>query len=196
MPLDIDIDLRLDERSDAKVALTVLLAPTRGPARVEGVALQVFLGDEPVGPRTLLPIAGTLAAPMLTSIELGAHGDEPIPAGARVVATAWSGTDQREVIVPTDPGTAFEAHVRGLGPLGDPRVDPARELEPLEGDERRRFTAHFPWMDLPRIPRGVKGQLEVVDAVPTPRETAADAADAFGLDDETASWLNDLLHED
>lgn len=196
MPLDLDLQLRLDARCDDAVSVTVLLVPARGPATLEGVALQLYSGDEAIGPRTLLPIAGTLRAPVLTAVELHAHDADDIPRGSRVVATAWHGTSQRETTIPTDPGTAFEAHVRGLVLVGDLRVDVARELDPLSPEERREVATLFPWIEHPRVPRGGAGQLEVVDAVPPVDEQVAEVADALGLDEETASWLGELLAED
>ena len=195
MPLDLDLDLRLDERGDDHVLVTVLIGPTGRAAPLEGVALQLFSGAEAIGPRTLLPIAGTLRALVLTSVVLHAHDEEPIPPGCRVVATAWHGVDQREASIPTDPGTAFEAHVRGLVALGDLRVDPARGLEPLEPEERAMIRARLPWIDHPLVPRGSGGELEVMEAETSVADTVAQVADELGLDEETASWLNDLLDE-
>jgi len=194
MSLGLDLELRLEEREPHRVFVSVLLAPRDGAeARVDGVALQLQAPDgEAVGPRMLLPIAGAVRSLILSTIELRTLGDE-LPQGSRVVGTAWREAEQVEVTIPTDPGTAFEAHVRGHQRAAS--RDVRRYLEPLLADERAVFSALYPWIDEPMVPPEPAGELEVVDHEPDSDEIVDDLAEEIGLDAESAEWLKDLLDE-
>jgi len=197
--LGLDVELRLEERGVDRVIVSVLLAPPdQQTTRVDGVALQLHHPDgERLGARMLLPIAGEVASPMLSTVELRALDGE-IPQGSRVTGTAWRGTEQVEVAIPTDPGTAFEAHVRGLERIGlQPLASrPRAYLEVLLPDERAVVSALFPWVDEPMVPKPAVGELEVVDHEPDNDELVDEFADEIGLDPESAEWLKDLLDED
>jgi hypothetical protein len=141
----------------------------------------------------LLPIAGTLARVMRTTVALEPEDGAPVPLGASVQVVAWHGHEQREATMPTDPMTAFEVHVRGTTQWV--LHDDERTLEALWPEERERLAETYPWIDEPRLRPVAKAQLEVVDHEPT-REEAVDAfAEEMGLDDESAEWLKDLLDE-
>ena len=187
MALALDFSLRLEDCSGRRVLVSALLSPSAGPVRLEGVELQVVdAAGERLGVRMLLPIAGELHQPMLSTVELKCA---ELPRGARVVGTAWRGGEAVEAVLPTEPFTALEKHVRARARLGG--FAPETELEVLEGAERRAFAAVYPWVDAPRVPV-VAGALEAVE------ETAGvdHLVEGLGLDDESSEWLKDLLHED
>lgn len=191
--LGLDVDLTLEERGPDRVVVSVLLDPHDGEGQLDGLALQLVRPDgEPLGTRMLLPLAGTVRQPMLSTVELRSVPDT-IPQGSRVVGTAWRGAEQLELSLPTDPGTAFEAHVRGHDNVTGGRAQAF--LEPLLTDERDIFARHYPWIDEPRIPRPPPDALGVVDHEPETSEVVDDLVDDIGLDEASAEWLRDLLDE-
>lgn len=191
--LGLEMELRLEQRGADRVVVSVLLAPAEGTVTVEGVALQLHSAQgDAIGARMLLPIAGTLAQPMLSTVELRTLSHD-IPQGSRVVGTAWGGPHQLEITLPTDPGTAFEAHVRGHDIVS--AHGSSQYLEPLLPDERALFASLFPWIDEPRLPREAAGSLGVVDHEPDNDELVDDFAADMGLDEDSAEWLRDLLDE-
>jgi len=195
--LRLDVDLRLEERAPDRVIVSVLLVPhddPEGAAHVDGVALQLKSpAGESIGARMLLPIAGAVASRIRSTVELRAL-TESIPQGSHVVGTAWRDCEQVQVTIPTDPGTAFEAHVRGLERVVSHRE--GRFLEVLLPEERAIFSALLPWIDEPMVPRPAAGELGVVDHVPEADELVDELADDLGLDAESAEWLKDLLDDD
>lgn len=191
--LGLDVDLTLEERGPDRVVVSVLLAPLDGEGCLDGLALQLYTpDDEPLGARMLLPLAGTVRQPMLSTVELRSV-PTVIPPGSRVVGTAWRGSEQLDVSIPTDPGTAFEAHVRGHDIVTGGTAEAF--LEPLLTEERETLARLYPWIDEPRVPRAPSAALEVVDHEPGLDEVVDDLVNDIGLDDESADWLRDLLDE-
>lgn len=194
MPLALSFDLRLEERSARRVVVSVLLAP-EGDARVriEGVSLQLqSRTGEPLGVQMVLPIAGELGHPMMSTVEL--RLDEDIPQSSRVVGTAWHGAEQREASLPTDPFTELEVHMRARRRIasGFDEVD----LELVLPEERQRIARDFPWVVEPLLPPETP-QLTVVDGdEATVDEALEEVVDDLGLDAESAVWLKELLQED
>jgi hypothetical protein len=185
--MGIALDLSVEERHDDRVVVALVLAPDgSGPARIDGAAVGLVVRGDPVAPRTLLPIQGSLTGALATTLELRTDG--PLPEGTEVLASVWWDAEQVSVQVPAHPATCVVDHIRGVGcspapPVRLAAVAPAR-VEALD-------TA-FP---------GVLSRLRplppsnVIDA-----DDAADDVDAFQeayhLDDEAADWLRELLHED
>ena len=193
MSLALDFQLRVEERGEDRVVVSVLLAPNDPVTQIDGVSLQIHskTGD-PMSARMLLPISGALHQPMRSTLTL--HAEGPIPLGCRVVGTAWRGSDQREASIPTDPFTELEVHMRArrrILPTEIPEV-----LERLLPEDRQRIAADFPWIDEPRIPPEVAGALTVVDNEASPEDSLDELADDLGLDEEVSDWLRDLLEED
>lgn len=193
MPADVTFELRLEERRADRVYVAVVLAPaSSGPAAIDGVAVQLFQrGGEPLGARLLLPIAGSLTAPMVTTVEVRASGGL-VPTGSRVVGTVWNRTGQVEATCPADMWTELETHVRGSRRV-QPRSD--GDLRALLPQERARLNACFPWLG-----RQVEAPF---DGVIEPEQTALEedqALDAlcaeYGLGGEDADFLKELLTED
>jgi len=192
MALNLDFELRLEERANEQVGVSVALAPSSEPIAIEGVALQwKTAGGDPISARLLLPIAGMVSQPMVSSVVL--HAFRPIEPGCRVVATAWAGTEQIESSIPTDPFTELEVHVRGRELVNPDEGE--REPMPLSDTERARLVARYPWVSEPRISR-VAGELGVVDSTPSTNDVVDEVAEEFELDDESAAWLKELLAED
>ena len=143
----------------------------------------------------MLPIAGELRQPMLSTVELRT-GDDEVPGGARVVGTAWNGAEQHEAQIPTDPSTELEGHLRGRHPI-DPHPDGVEMFVLASAEERKRLALELPWIAHPRLPRNA-GTLEVVEHADMLDEQ--EAIDEFvadlGLDEEGSAWLKDLLTEE
>jgi hypothetical protein len=187
--LGLDVELRLEARHPDRVVVSVWMCPTEQAVDVDGVALQLLTDDdEPLGARMLLPIAGRVEQQMRSTVELRSV-PEMIPVGCRVLGSAWRGCEQVEVTIPCDPGTAFEAHVRGQTVVSSQAR--GRYLEPLLTEEREAIARCYPWVDEPRIPRTPAGVLEVVDHEPEVDEMVDD----LGLDEASAEWLKELLDD-
>lgn len=188
----ITLKLGLEERRADRVFISVLLAPEEDAAAIGGVAVELRTRTgESLSPRLLLPIAGALQQPMISSVEL--RSVTPIPVGSRVVSTAWWQGGQVEATCPTDPWTEMEAHMRG-GRL-ETSADDGRELHTLDVAERQAIAALFPWVDDPMIPVQPIAVLESSAGHDT-EEQVDDFATEHHLDDECAQWLKDLMAED
>jgi len=194
MALELDVELSLEERLDDSVIVSVYLCPRDGATRVDGVALRLRdKNGRGLGPRVLLPIAGTLSQTMRTTVALECENGEDVPLGACVQVVAWYEQEQREASIPTDRMTAFEVHVRGTTPWA--LEEGERMLEALLPEERAVFAQGIPWIDEPRMPPPSAAQLGVVDHEPTEEEEVDAFVDEMGIDAESAEWLKDLLDE-
>lgn len=191
----LNFELQLDERLPDRVIVSVLLGPgDTGEASVDGVAVVLVAATgELLSTRLMLPIAGTLLQPVLTTVELRALG--PVPLGARIVGTAWDGAEQHETSIPADPGTQLEAHCRGLRNVKVEEDRALRFRRPTRADLAALQQA-FVWLQPPP-----ESPLQVVENEPEPEEDDDDdfdlreACSELGLDDEEAAWLEDLLNE-
>jgi len=192
MSLDLDFQLRLEERGSDRVVVSVALAPRNQPVVVEGVALQwKTTTGEPISAQLVLPIAGTVSQSMVSSVVL--HAFRPIEPGCRVVATAWATNAQVESSIPTDPFTELEGHARARRTVNPDEGE--REPRRLSDAERTRLAVRYPWVNEPRISK-IAGELGVVDSSPSTDAMVDEVADDFELDEESAAWLKELLAED
>ncbi len=181
--MSVSLELRLDERHPDRVLVTVLLTPDVNDARLDGAALELLSHNrERLGPRMLLPIAGTLSGPICTRIELRATGG--IPPGASIHGTAWWGDDQATFSLPADPYTELEAHVRGRGGLRPCRT--AMKFTQLGREEIRKLQAAFSWLS---------GATPKVKAPEPEVELTEEITEELGLNDEDAAFLRELLNE-
>lgn len=192
-------ELQLEERRADRVVVSVLLGPgPDGPAAVDGVAVMlVGRSGETLSHRLLLPIAGTLAQGLVTTVELRSLG--PLPPGARIMGAAWRGPEQWDASCPADPGTQMEAHMRGrvvLRPSREGGRD-RRELEGLSCSERSALAVAFPWV-APCAPPAPSDPtvMESEDTAPCldPEDLRA-YCEGLGLDEEDTDWLESLLEE-
>jgi hypothetical protein len=144
--VDIEFDIQLEERLTDRVFVSVLLGPIHQPVHIDGAALEILRLGTAVSPRLVLPIVGTVAQPIGTTVELCAHGS--FPSGARIVGTVWSGESLLEVSCPCDPWTELEAHVSGTrrAALTEPIDGDMRRLTPYE---RSVVASLFPWVNRP-----------------------------------------------
>lgn len=185
--MDLDFFLNLDERLPDRVQVSVLLRPRGDQAAVvQGVSVELVgeLGER-LSHQLRLPIAGSVAQPMRMTVEL--RSLQPLPMGARVVATAWSAAEQWEASCPADPGTQLEAHVRGLNAL---RSDNDEVFEPLLCAERGRLWAVLPWLQPCQPPL-----LKMVETEQTNPASVRSFCHDLGLGDEGSEWLEDLLND-
>ncbi len=183
--MSVSLQLRLDERQDDRVFVSVTLDPD-GIIQIEGVALELHCRQKhALSPRLLLPVAGQLTGSLTTQVELRAA--RSIPQGAVVVATVWVGDQQFSAMVPTDPCTGMEGHVRGC-----PRVSVVpddRDLASLSDEQVSALRGAMPWIGQPVI------QDDDDDDAIDDAEMDHLCAE-LGLDGECAEWLRDLMAED
>jgi hypothetical protein len=188
----LEFDLRLDERHADRVVVWARLAACSGPARVDGVALELSSREgESLSPRVLLPIAGDLGAEIVVRVEL--RGRDVLPPGARVHGTAWWADGEQSASCPADPQFDLEAHVRGAR-----CIPPAAAIEiaSLGHEERCCLARRFPWIEAARPcrPPAANEPLDVTDESANPRAQGTDV-DALGLDPESAEILREILDE-
>ena len=182
--------MRLQDRETDRVFLEVVLRPNGGPISLDGVAVEWCTRDrEPLSPRHLLPISGTLAGPLSTTVELRCH--RTVPNESVVVGTAWWGKNQREFICPADPETELESHVKGTR-LVLPLPEKTHEMYNLSRSEWRAIVSVFPWVKGRRTPDEDLEETEEIDTTALMDEITAD----YGLDEDSAQWLKELLFED
>ena len=187
--MDLQFDIQLEDRSPDRVVVSVLLGPGDAPeALVEGVAiLLVDRAGEPLSTRLVLPIAGRLQQPVLTTVEL--RGRTQLPTGTRVLATAWSDGLRYETPHSGRPRHSLESHLRGA--LSLHLRDAEGFIETLNPDAKRSLILEFPWL------ARVACDPTVVDsATPSPEveEFQAFCKD-LGLEEDDADWLTELLDE-
>jgi len=191
----------LEERQPHLVYVSVVLEPQDGPVHVDGVTVQLFTRKrEPISAVLLLPIAGTLTHSMVSSVELRATELPEIPAGSRIVGTVELREEIVEATCSTDLATELEVHVLGRRalPMKTQRVDV--EMSWLEDSEYERLVKRFPWIDA--CPGLVEAEIDVVETDETVRggnddlDLAEELKDSYGLDDENARWLQELMDED
>lgn len=193
MAVGIDLELRLEGREQDRVFVSVVLSPSGEDAgALDGVSVQLYSRTKrALSARLLLPIAGKLIQPMVSTVELRAL--EPIPAGSFVQGTAWKGSEQRDATCPTDPGTAFADHMRGRRRLVPEESDLA--LAVLVPEERAVFSELYPWVDEPMIPVVPLAELSVVDQEEDDEDDLDALCAELGLDDEAAGWVKELMEE-
>lgn len=185
--MDVELQIELEERREDRVRVVFRLTPGGRSSRVEGAAIRlVDAGGQELCPRTLLPIAGRVAAPMSLSVELRSCG--LLPEGARIEATAWSGRSQAQATCPADPYLRLRDHLRGAR-VGLP--DDEVEIDEVSPELMDRLERRFPWLTQPLRPAEVAGVLEAAD-----ERTPEEVAEGLGLDADCAAWLKDLLDED
>lgn len=187
--MDVELELRIQERRDDRVVVALRVRPTSdGPACVDGAALHlVDAAGEEVCPQVLLPVSGTLRGPVELSVEL--RGNRTLPSGCVVVGMVWSGCDQATSSCPADPDVSLWEFVRGSRHRV-PAEDTV-ELFTLDEVQRARLEATWPWLSGPI--RGAEDQA-VLEAGTLDDDVDAVCED-LGLDEDSAEWLHDLLHE-
>ncbi len=177
--MDVVMDVRLVSREPDRVGVVVHLTPKHATVTLDGVAVELLSRQgESIGPRMMLPIAGRLAGPLQTAVELRTSVGE-LYLGGTVTVTAWEGNQQLTASCPADMWTAFERHVKGSEPVLP--AESNESLESLEPEELRALWAAFTWLKEPE---------------PAPEPELDDLVEELGLDDEDAAWLRDLMNED
>lgn len=183
MRVGLEIQL-LERRCDRVVVQVRLQPPECASVSIDGAVVRlVDPEEEELCPRALVPISGTLSGPLLTQVELRWSGD--IPPDSRIVAVAWSGTEQVEVRCPADPHLQLRDLVRGTSLV---EVDTDVVLEEPTKAQWAAAEARWPWLTQTRAP-----EAGVIEADEAP--SAEDLAEDYGLDSDCAEWLKDLMSE-
>lgn len=176
--MELDVQLCLGERDDARIFATITLVPLREELSLHGAVVQLFDAEgESLSSKLLLPVSGTLLGPVSSHIEVRSLRGE-IPPGSEVVVTAWWPDGQLQARQSTDPGTSLQAHVLGFAPVPPTDEEPLLELL---SEERDRMVQLFPWLVKP------PAATIALDAEPE--------LDDLGLDGDDADWLRDLMDE-
>ena len=180
--MNLDVQLSLEHRGADRLRVSVWVRPLGEPVSVDSITLELLgpTGDE-VGPRLLLPIAGTLGGPIATTVEVRGYGE--IPPRSTLRAVAWVAEASVVVDLPADPPPDLGDWMCGRGCCGDPDLD----LRSFTDAERARWARYFPWT----APAPTANLAEVLE----PPSEAHEFSD-LGLDDETAQWVSDLMNED
>lgn len=183
--------LKLHERRDDRVFVTVCLSPDEREVSIEGVAVELRCPNGlALGPRLVLPISGPLSTSLALRTELRAR--KSIPRGSQVAGIAWTDGGKVEAGCPSDPGTALELFARGARI----RLPGAGELPPptdLDRIEHAAMVRAFPWM----------AHFRTRDELDSPRileeqsdDIVEDVADCYNLCDEDKELLRELLGDD
>lgn len=191
MPLS--LQLRVDERLDDRIHVSVALAPEDAPHHIDGAAVELITWQgERLSHRVMLPISGTIGGPIATRVELRCM--DAIPYGAMVRGTAWWGSEQLEVTISAELFTGLESHARGTPHIA---LADALTLDSLTAVEREALGTHFPWTHDFKRPGSPPEDDEpnILDET-TEEERIDDFCDELGLDAESAEWLRELLDED
>lgn len=196
--MSLTLELRLEEAEGSRVKVALLLTPTGGPVAVEGAALELRApSGERLGARLVLPIAGQLAGPVGTKVEL--RTDETLPRGAVVHGVVWSADELLEVEVPTDPCTDLLSFLHADRHVASPpRAEAAGfddpEPLPLSRDDRRALANALPWLPTFRMRRPEPEGPRILEEASA--DVARDAARHHGLSPEDEELLRDLLDDE
>lgn len=187
--MDVELELRIHERRDDRVVVALRVRPGgEAGAFVDGAALHlVDASGEELCPQVLLPLSGPLSGPVCLNVEL--RGNRKLPEGCRVVGLVWQGAEQVTTTCPADPDVSFAEFLRGSR-HGLP-ADDSVELFTLDDVQSARLTAIWPWVT---EPIRASAASEVLDAGPS-LDDAESLGEDLGLDEESAEWLHELLHE-
>lgn len=185
-----DLDLRVVDRELDRVQVTLRIAPSTGPAPLEGVSIELTDADgAQLSPRLQLPLSGELSTPVATVVELRTHTGKPLPRDAQVLAKAWHGAEEVRHHCPAERCRGLETHVAGAAACF---MLSERELAfPLDEDEARALLKRHPWI---RNLRAAFQKDHGPEALPIdPEPNSQQIADELGLEGEEAEWLKELL---
>ena len=172
----------IEQRRPDRVFVLIELQHKGEPLNISGAAVELRSARGTlVSPRMILPIAGHLAGPLATRVELRAQG--PIPQGSKVYGVVFHDQQQTESIIPVDPCTELEAHVRGRGSIC--RFAEKR-LEPLTPADEYALQQAFPWAI----------QDDEDDDALDADDLSDEVAKSLGLDAEEAEFLREILTDE
>jgi hypothetical protein len=186
--MQVGLELHLQHRGEDRVIVGLVFEPIGvDEVLIEGAAVQLVDRDgEEICPRAIVPISGSLRGPLASQVELRTSGK--LPRGCRVVATAWAGAETVEQFCPADPYVCLGTYVCGAATHSPDTSEVVLEVpDPVQ---RERLEKRWPWLAEVR-PTENAGVIEV-DEGPSVDDIQAN----FGLGDEEAAWLRDLMGED
>ena len=176
------LHLVIEQRRPDRVFVLIELQQKGEPLNISGAAVELRSARGVlVSPRMILPIAGELAGPLATRVELRAQ--RAIPQGAKVYGVVFHDKNQTEATIPVDPCTELEAHVRGRGNICRFAEKP---LEPLTPADEYALQQAFPWAIQDDEEEEYHDTLDADDL-------SDEVAKSLGLDDEEAEFLREIL---
>ncbi len=188
--MNVQLCLGLVERaSDRMKVRLVASSGDDGPLSLEGASIRLYgSAGEPLTPRFLVNVPGELGAHWDTTVELR-HPPE-LPEGAVIRAHVWSPHDTTECGCRVDSGTRLEGYLLGVG--SDPEPVDAFELGSVDDERLDALASRLPWATAPVREAAHKAVVIEAQVHPSADDLRAD----FGLDDDDAQWLEELLDGD
>ena len=188
--MSLSLRLTIEQRRSDRVYVLVELDHDGATVDINGAAVELrSQKSHLLSPRMILPIAGLLAGPLSTRIELRAQ--QPIPQGATVYGVVFWGGDQTEAVIPADPCTDLQAHVTGARNISGYT---SKTLENLSPEEEYALYQHFPWTV--KEEEEDDWSEETLDEDDPVDDLTDEVARSLGLDDEEASYLRELLTDE
>jgi hypothetical protein len=189
-PMALSLHLQIEQRRPDRVFVLIELVHNGATINVTGAAVELrSKRGILLSPRMILPLAGLLAGPLATRVEL--RSQQPIPQGSKVYGVVFWNGEQTEAVIPADPCTDLEAHVRGSRNIWG---FAAKDLESLEPSEEYALQQRFPW--------AIQFEEdEDEDTAPMDSELASDdltdeVAKSLGLDEEETAYLREILTDE
>jgi len=178
------LHLQIEQRRPDRVFVLIELEHHGKMLHVTGAAVELRSARGVLlSPRMLLPIAGDLSGPLATRVELRAQ--QQIPQGSKVYSVVFWDGEQTETVIPVDPCTDLEAHVRGRRNI---RGFAAKEMKPLNPTEEFALQQRFPW--------AIEEQEDEALEEPDVDEFTDEVAKSLGLDEEEVAYLKEILTDE
>jgi len=190
--MSLSLRLHIEHRRSDRVYVVVELEHEGATVDINGAAVELRSQKGALlSPRMILPIAGLLAGPLSTRIELRAQ--RPIPQGSTVYGVVFWGGEQTEAMIPADPCTDLQAHVTGSRTICGYS---AKDLENLSPSDEYALFQHFPWT----IKEDEEDDDDWSEDATFQEERHEDLTDevakSLGLDEEEAGYLRELLTDE
>ena len=191
--MSLSLQLTIEQRRSDRVYVLVELDHDGATVDINGAAVELrSQKGHLLSPRMILPIAGLLAGPLSTRIELRAQ--QPIPQGSTVYGVVFWGGDQTEAVIPADPCTDLQAHVTGARNISGYT---SKTLENLSPGEEYALYQHFPWtVKEDEEDEEDDWSEELLDENDPIDDLTDEVARSLGLDEEEASYLRELLTDE
>jgi hypothetical protein len=196
----LSLHLQIEQRRPDRVFVLIELGHQGTTLNVTGAAVELrSQRGVLLSPRMLLPISGLLAGPLATRVEL--RSQIPIPQGSKVYGIVFWDGEQTEAVIPADPCTELEAHVRGTRNIVGVNPKELENLDPMEEYELQRY---FPWAVNDELDDGDEDDLEddendendEDDKDQNMDELTDEVAKSLGLDAEEAAFLREILTDE
>ena len=184
--MPIELHLHIEERRPDRLYALFEIDNQGEVVNITGAALELRDAQgQLLSPRMILPIAGMLTGPLATRSELRAQRN--IPRGATLYGVVFCNGTHTETIIPADPCTDLEGHVRGRRVIRGHRQT---ELLSIPIDELRVLKEAFPWTVDDSTVSGEEGEEGEEE------DLTDEIIGHYDLDPEDADFLRALMTEE